>query len=201
LKRTLFALALAAALPLSANAATPSYTYVEANYLQMNAEDSAGPDIDTWTVQGSVDLGSSNSYLFGSYQDSSDYAHYNHFHEDFSVRKIGAGYHWALGDSTTLHVEAGGGTETMYEDDFYTVGLGVRHNFGDHFELSGNATQRFGSDGLKDTTFVEVAGQYKFNANWGLTAAYTWGDYDGGSAATWDSTYDSTYKFGVRYSF
>ena len=201
LKKSLLALALAAALPMSAQAGEISYSYLEVNYLQMNAESSNGPDVDSWIVQGSAELGSSSFYVFGSHQFDSDYAHYDHSHENFSVSKGGAGYHWALGDSTSMHAELGVGSETMYSDHFYTAGLGIRHNFGDSFELSGNATHRFGSDGLKDTTFVEVAGQYKFNENWGITAAYTWGDYDGGSAASWDSTYDSSYKLGLRYSF
>jgi hypothetical protein len=72
MKRTLFALALAAALPMSAQASELSYSYVELDYGWMNVDD--GPlDIDPtgWGIKGSVSV-SDSWYLFGGYQQGND---------------------------------------------------------------------------------------------------------------------------------
>jgi opacity protein-like surface antigen len=200
MKKTLLAAAFLALAPLSVQAATPNFNYVELSYINMNAEASGGPSVDTWGFAGSAELGDSNFYVLGSHQFKSDIAHYTHTHTDFSITNFGLGYHWDLSEATALSVEAGVGNETWESENNQFIAVGLRHAFNDSFEMGGKATHRV-SDYMKDTLFLNVYGQYNFNDNFGINLGYTYGDYDGGSESSYDATFDSTYQLGFRYSF
>ena len=70
MKRSLFALALAAVLPLSAQAGELSYNYVQLDYTRASIDD-VDADPDGFTLKGSAALGD-RFYLFGSYLKGND---------------------------------------------------------------------------------------------------------------------------------
>ena len=87
MKKTLIALALVAMLPLSANAAERSYTYVEGTY------NNADSDIDGFGVRGSVEFADTGLYALGNYQNFSERG------ADADFWELGLGYALNLSDN------------------------------------------------------------------------------------------------------
>lgn len=193
MKRSLFALALAAALPFSAQAAELNYTYVEAGYSEISAND-LDADTDGFAIKGSMAF---NDNFYG-YVDYADY--------DFdgvlkvSPTSLGVGYNKTLGKSNTdfiAEVSYIGMNTKLLDDDFhndaYRVAVGVRSAVSKHVELEAKAVHTT-VENFDSTVGVTVGGLFKFNETWGITASYNY------NAFNLDTDFD-TWQVGVRASF
>ncbi len=182
MKRSLIALALAALLPLSAQADDKlSYTYIEGNYVNVDG------DADGYGVRGSVEFGESNFYGFGSYRAVETDA----FSIDIDYTDIGLGYAHSLSDNADLISEiayVNADVDGLGSADGYRASVGLRGSFSDNFEGLIKANFVDGSD--VDGDFSGTLGaQYKFTQTWGLTGEVEFGD--GGES----------YLVGLRASF
>jgi Ax21 family sulfation-dependent quorum factor len=191
MKRSLFAWALAAALPLSAQAGELNYNYVQLDYNRVSIDD-FDVDPDGFGVKGSVALGE-QFYLFGSYMKLNDSI--EGLDVDFDQSQVGFGFRHGISDKADLiaelsYVDAG----VELEDDFdastdgYRASFGVRGLMADNFEGYAKANWTDGSD--VDGTFSGTLGAlYKLNATWGIHAEAEFGE----DATVWG--------LGVRASF
>jgi hypothetical protein len=181
MKRALFALALAAALPFSASAAERSYSFIELDYAGINID--LGPtsvDENGYKVQGSAAFGDSGFYGTASYYDI----------KDLSQADLGLGYAHNLSENADLVTElAWRNTDFGVGDgDDVRLSFGVRGNLADSFEAGIKASYIDGD--VYDGEFgATVFGQYKFNETWGIAADVEYVD---------DVT---NYAIGVRASF
>ena len=210
--RSLFALALAAALPLSAQAGELSYSYIELDYAQTNV-DVFGTDIDGtgFGIKGSFEL-SKSFYLYGGHQQGND--EIGGVDLDFDTTQAGLGWRHAIGESADFHAELGwihqtadlgenipfpgsgcgcGGGGGFFpnvgaEADGYRASVGLRGAMSDNFEGYIKANYTDGSDYEGDFSGT-VGGQVKFGSIWGITAE---GEFSG------DYT---IYMLGLRASF
>ena len=193
LKRSLFALALATALPMSAQAGEVSYSYIQAGYAATNV---GGGDFDGWSVDGSIGFGESNFYGFGGYTTGDESS------TDFNQTHLGLGWHstgnaqW-FGELSWIKndVDFGGGFGV--DDNGYNVSGGVRGFLGDKFEgkvkIGYTDVGNFG-DGFS----AGVSGILHFNDTWGAYASY---DYSDRSNTYFGDTSVDTWGLGVRASF
>ena len=176
MKKVLLALALAVALPVSAQAGELSYTNVGFGYSNLEA---FGGNYSGWNVNGSVAFGSSDFYAKGNYSDI----------DGLKRWEAGVGYHHALNDKADLltelsYLEAddGGSINT------WRFAMGVRSALTDKFE--GSATVGYQDDYFTPAGFVgTIGGLYKFNDTWGFTGQV---DYN---------SYFTTTSIGLRASF
>jgi hypothetical protein len=211
MKRTLlFALALAAALPMSAQARDLEYSFVELDYGRMNLD---GGDVDPtgFGIKGSVELGES-FYFFGGYQQGNDEV--AGLDIDLDTTQAGFGWKHAISDKADFNAElswlhqnldigentplpgppcgcggSGGFIPNVSADaDGARLSAGVRGMLSDNFEGWAKANYTDGSD--FDGDFSGTLGaQFKFAHMWGITAEAEIGnDYD-------------LYTIGVRASF
>lgn len=182
MKKTLIAIALAAVLPLSANAAERSYTYVEGSYNNLES------DVDGFGVRGSVEFADSGFYALGDFRNYSDGGF------DLDTWELGLGYALNLSDNVDLIAEA---AHTDFDViDGYRVSAGVRGNFTENFEYLGKVNYRevdanvgglsFGADDFSYTAGL----QYKFSPTWGVTGEVEFDGDDG-----------ELYTVGLRASF
>ena len=189
MKRSLIALALAAALPLSAQASELSYNYVEADYASTHAYDTT---LDGYKLKGSVSF-SDNFYGVGSYGKVSKDS------IDFEEGTIGVGYRHAISDKANWESELSYVQDNVdvgsffdNDDDGYRVSTGVRGMLGPKFEgnVSVNYTDvnDFGSG-----VGANVGGMFHINDTWGITAAYDYSNRDNTDLNTW--------TLGARASF
>lgn len=183
MKHSLFALAVAAALPFSVHAAdTLSYNYAEANYLNLDH------GTDGWGLRGSAEIGSTGLYGLGSYSWlKADGIAGN---VDIKSNELGLGYHHALNAKTDLIGElayrnADTGSQNI---DGLRTSVGVRGALADRFEGFVKANYYDLSDYHGDFTGT-VGGQYKITKAWGATAEAELGNGD------------TAYLVGVRASF
>jgi Ax21 family sulfation-dependent quorum factor len=182
MKYKLLALALVAALPLSAQATDLSYTHVEADYLNLDH------GTDGWGLRGSADLGKTGLYLLGGYSWlNADTPLGN---DNVKSNELGIGYHHSIAAKTDLIGElayrnADTGSQNI---DGARASVGVRSGMTDHFEGFVKANYYDLSDYNGDFTGT-VGGQYKFTDMWGATAEAEFGNGD------------QTYLVGVRASF
>jgi Ax21 family sulfation-dependent quorum factor len=198
MKRSLFALALMALLPLSAQAADDlSYTYVELGY-NWASLDGTDSNPDGFSLKGSAALGSS-FYAFGSYFQGSDelddLGGDVDLDLDYDQLQLGLGYRHAMNDSTDFLAELSyinGNVEVEGFDDAdadgYRASVGVRGAMSSNFEGYAKANWTDGSDVDGDFSGT-IGAQYKFNDMWGITAEGEFGN---------DA---SIYGIGVRASF
>jgi hypothetical protein len=161
MKKTLIALALVAMLPLSANAAERSYTYVEGTYNNIDS------DIDGFGVRGSVEFADTGFYALG------DYRNYSERGADVDTWELGLGYALGLSDNLDLIAEA---AHADYEVvDGYRVSTGLRGNFSENFEGLAKVNYRNIEGG--DGDFTGTLGmQYKFSPTWGVTGEVEFDD-------------------------
>lgn len=188
MKKTLCAIALAAALPLSAQAAAPSYTWIQGDYVR--ADDA---DADGFGVRGNVAFGESDFYGLGSYRSVTADTFFGDV--DLSQFELGAGYALSLSDNADLiaelawqNVEAdafGASADT----DGYRASVGSRIGFNDYIEGLARLNYIDGSDVDGDVTGT-LGLLVKFNPTWGVAGEIET-DGDGGEF----------YSVGVRASF
>lgn len=178
MKHSLFALALAAALPFSAQATDLSYNHVEADYINLDNS------TDGWGLRGSVAIGNTGLYGLGSYSWLKAGA------LDIRSNELGLGYHYALNAKTDLIGEVAyrnADTGNLNIDGLRTS-VGVRGAMADRFEGFVKANYYDLSDYNGDFSGT-VGGQYKFTDMWGATAEAEFGNGD------------KAYLLGVRASF
>jgi len=187
MKRTLFALALAAALPMTAQADELSYSYIQGGYSSASVD---GGNFDGFGVKGSVAFNDS-FYGFAGYDSGSDHS------VDLNQTTIGAGWHSA-GD-TQWFVEAsylnneidfGGGSNS--DDNGYAVAGGVRAKVSDKFELNAKLNYTDVGD-FGDGFGAGVGALFSFNDTWGIYGSYDYSDRGNFNLDTWG--------VGVRASF
>lgn len=186
MKRSLLALALVAIVPFAAQADDKlSYTYVEGNYLNTQADGDI--DADGFGVRGSFEFGDSGFYGLGSYSR----AEVDGVNVDVDNYEIGVGYGLGLSDNLDLISElayVNSDIEGFGDVDGYRASVGLRGSFNDKFEGLIKANYIDGSD-LDGDFSGTVGAQYKFTQTWGLTGEVEFGD--GGE----------TYLVGLRASF
>lgn len=175
MKKTLLAMAFVALLPLTANAAERSYTYVEGTYNDIDG------DIDGFGVRAAVALADTGLYGLGLYQNFSESG------ADVDFWELGLGYALNLSDNVDLIAEAAHADFDIA--DGYRVSAGVRGNFTDSLEYLGKVNYRdidFLGDGFSYTAGL----QYRFSPTWGVTGEIEF-DRDEGEV----------YTLGLRASF
>ena len=201
-KRCIFALALAAALPVSAQAADgPSFTYVEADYVDTDA---LGFDLDGFGLKGNVSF-HENWYVTGRHSRTSQGdipVGTDELDIDFERSELGAGFHTAIGSNVHFLAEVaylryGFETEnslgsTNESVNGYRAGAGVRALLGNRFELEGKANYADVED-IDGGFGAEVNGMFHINKTWGVGAGWERQDFDGGDVDEW--------HVGVRASF
>lgn len=190
MKRSLFALALAAALPLSAQAGELNYNYVEAGYVNSHF---ASTDFDGYSISGSVAF-NDNWYGAASYRDVSKSG------VGLDETVVSLGWRHGLSDKADFLAEIGyvnvgvdAGSFGNASEDGYRVAAGFRGKMAANFEgsikgyytdLGGDSDGEFG---------VVVGAQYNINETWGITASYDTTQIADESINTWG--------LGVRASF
>jgi hypothetical protein len=205
IKRSLIALALAAALPMSAQATEEglSFTFVEADYVSTDVQD---VDLNGFAVRGNVAF-HENWYVAGSLSRSSkgdlDWGYSEPVDLDFEQGTLGVGFHTALGEHVQFLAEAAyvnygfelsAGTLGISNERYngYRGTAGIRALLGPKFELDGRVHYT-SVDEIDDGIGAEVNGVFHINKTWGIAAGYEQHDMDGGDLQQW--------KLGVRASF
>jgi len=159
-----------AAAPLAAMAEGMSYSYVEADYVDIDADGASG---DGFGLRGSVGF-LDNLFAFADYTDSSVDAF------DLQTIAVGVGGHYPLGENfdatgrigyTELDVDTAFGSGS---DDGYLLSFGLRGQIS-QFELEGNVIYTDYSD-LGDDTEFEVAGRWNFTEMFSAGLGYRSGD-------------------------
>ncbi len=191
MKRALIALALAAALPLSAQAGELNYNYVQAGYANSHI---SGTNFAGWGVEGSVKF---NDMFYGS----ASYRNVDKSGVSLDESNVNLGFRHAVSDKADFIAEIGyinygldfgGGSSGNI--DGYRVAGGFRGFLGEKFEgtVKLNYTDVNGNGGSSSEFGGGVSGTYHINDTWGITASY-------------DSTKlgetISTWGLGVRASF
>ncbi|MGH8110046.1 MAG: hypothetical protein ACREO1_15165 [Arenimonas sp.] len=200
MKRALFALALAAALPMSAQAKELNYSFVELDYLNSSNAVTGGfsgngIDGDGYGVRGSFGF-ADHWYVSGSYSNSET----DLFNIDLDKWNVGFGYHREMYDQADWFVEASyteiNSNESLVDDNVYDVSAGIRGSISDRFEgiakLSYNDGAQFSGAFLPqyDSQFSATVGlQWRINDMWGIV----------GEVEAFEDATD--YTVGVRASF
>lgn len=189
MKRSLFALALAAALPLSAQASELKYNYIEADYARTHA---FGTDADGWKLKGSAAFGES-FYGIGSYGQVSDNG------VDFNEGSVGLGYRHAISDRADwdselsyVHDELDAGSFGSTDDNGYRIATGVRGMLAPKFEGNINVNYTDVND-FGNGVGVGIGGMFHINDTWGITGGYDYSNRDNSDINTW--------TLGARASF
>lgn len=178
MKRAILGLALAAILPVSAQAADEgnnagsgvSYNYIEAQYI--NA-DIFGEDVDGFALAGSVGFG-------GSWYGSANYRQIDEDGASLDLTDINVGWHHALSDKADFLAEIGYARLGADVDGFgsdsangYRAAIGVRGMMASNFEgqvkASWTKINDFGGDGEFGAS---VQATYHFTPTWGVTGSY-----------------------------
>jgi hypothetical protein len=209
MKRSLFALALAAALPMSAHAATISYLYAEVGYVH---SDTLDENLNGYDFKGSADI-AHNFYAVGSYSRVSKsnidlgYVDQNFdpvlIDVSYSQAAVGAGYHHAISDKADWNVEVSyvhdqlGYSANAFGaldagDNGYRVATGLRGMLGERFEGSVYINYTDVND-FGNGVGAGVGGLFHINDMWGITAGYDHADRDNTNINSWN--------LGVRASF
>lgn len=193
MKRALFALALAAALPMSAQASELSYSFVELDYTQSNASFFGASIYGTegYGVRGSFGF-AEKFYVNGSYTANG----FDNFSgADHNEWELGFGYHHALYDQADMFAEA---TfikidSDAIDDEAYRVSVGLRGSISDRFEgtakLSYNNGAEFYYPQYDNAFSATVGAQWRINDMWGIV----------GEIEAFEDNTD--YTIGVRASF
>jgi Ax21 family sulfation-dependent quorum factor len=193
MKRSLMALALAAVLPLSAQASELSYNFVELDYARLNV-DGAGADFNPtgFGLKGSFAFGD-KFYGFGSYLRGSDDV--SGTDVDLDQTQLGLGYRHAVSDSADFigelsWIDQGVDIEGLGSDNASggRLSAGFRGQLAKNFEGYAKANYTDGGDFSGDFSGT-LGAQVKFNPTWGVT-----GEAEFGSDA-------DVYMLGLRASF
>ena len=170
MKRALIALALAAALPLSAQAGELNYNYVQAGYANSHF---VGEDFPGWSLDGSVKF---NDMFYGT----ASYRNVDKSGVQLDESTVNFGFRHAISDKADFIAELGYinygldiGSSSANVDGYRVAG-GVRGFLSDKFEgtIKVNYTDVNG-DGSSSSEFGGVvSGTYHINDTWGITASY-----------------------------
>lgn len=162
---------LLAAAPLAAHAEGMSYSYVEADYVDVDIDNA--PSGDGFGVRGSVGF-ADNWFVFADYLDASVNV------VDIETIAVGLGGHFEVASNVDA-VGRIGYTETdlsagpvNVSDDGYTLSLGLRGQMS-QFEAEGHLVYTDLSDGGDETAF-EFAGRWNFTDMFSAGVAYRIGD-------------------------
>ena len=188
MKRSLFALALAAALPLSAQARDLDYDFVELDYAHLSVDDQGlGVDLDPngWGLRGSALMGTS-FYFHGAYQQGNDEIY--GYDVDFDTTHLGFGWRHAISERADFNAELGYIRQTLeigeniplpcgcgYLPNFTAdaeglrASAGVRGMLSENFEGWAKASYTDGQDFEGDFSGT-LGGQWMFTKMWGVTA-------------------------------
>jgi Ax21 family sulfation-dependent quorum factor len=193
MKRSLLALVMLAALPLTAQAAQPNYNYLEADYVSINIQDVDDMDnAEGFGLRGSWAM-TDSFYLFGSYLSGS--TEISEVDVDVDQSQLGVGFRHGVTETTDFIAELSWlnqsiDVEGLGEEDGNggRLSAGFRHSFDPKFDGFVKANYTDGND--FDGDFSGTVGAFvKFNETWGITAeAEVGGDAD-------------IYTLGVRASF
>ena len=202
MKQALFALAFAAALPMSAQASELSYSFVELDYLNSHAalhDGPGGPSIDSegYGLRGSFGF-ADKFYVSGSYANSDLDNPASGIDND--KWNVGFGYHQTLNDQADWFAELGytkiDSNNAVVDDHFYDVSFGLRGSLSDRFEGTAKISYNDGADlsgaiyPQYDSAFSVTAGlKYNITEMWGIV-----GEIEAFEDAT-------DYTVGVRASF
>jgi hypothetical protein len=206
MKRSLFALALAAALPMSAHAADAvSFTYFEADYV--NADVAGFDNMDGFALRGSAHF-ARNWYGTASWSRVSDSidvgASVGDVDLDFEQTTIGIGWHTNMSENAAFLAEAAyvsDNFEISYNPalasgndrfDGWRLTAGLRGNLGKRFEGEVRAHYSDLQD-IDGGWGGEINGLFKINNTWGVTAGWQTDDLGDDSVDQW--------RVGVRASF
>lgn len=192
MKRSLIALALAAMLPLSAQAGEIKYSFIEAGYASSDFFDET---FDGYALKGSIEFGG-NFYGSLSYRDVDN----NDFDVQFDETVLNLGYHHSLSDKADFIAEIGYvrvgtdlGSFGSDSSDGYRVAAGFRGLMAPKFEgeIKGYYTD---INDLGDAEFgVTLGSVFHINQTWGITASYDYTKFLDENIGTWG--------LGVRASF
>ena len=178
MKKSLLALALAAAVPFAAQAADGlSYNYAQAGYTQLNGKNNA--DAKGWSVDGSVAINPNWSIYAGTDQLS-----IKGVNADANTWRLGGSFNTPISANTDYIVRGGYqrlsvGAETNgltirngTSFDGYNIETGVRSALAPQFEgyaMVGyeKFKEKNGFD-PGDSFYGRLGAQYKFNQNWGV---------------------------------
>jgi len=173
MKRALLGLALAALLPVSAQAADSngiSYNYVEGGYTHADWSDG---NFDGFSLDGSIGF-AEHWYGSASYRKVDE----NDFDVTLDETQVNLGWHTAIQQNMDFFAELGYVNMGVDIEDFgdesengYRAGLGVRALVAPNFELNGKVTYTDISD-LDSEFGVGVGAVWHFNQTWGLTGSY-----------------------------
>ena len=190
MKLALIALALAAALPLSAQAGELNYNYVQGGYVNSHI---SGTNLPGWSLDGSVKF---NDMFYGT----ASYRNVDKSGVQLDESTVNFGFRHAMSDKADFIAEIGYinygldyGSSSANVDGYRVAG-GFRGFLGEKFEgtVKINYTDVNG-DGSSSSEFGGgVSGTYHINDTWGIT-----GSYD--STKLGDTI--STWGLGVRASF
>jgi hypothetical protein len=194
MKRSLIALALAAALPLSAQAGELNYKYVEGGYINSHFDGESG---DGFNLAGSVSF-NPNFYGTASYRrvENSD------FGITLDETTVNLGYRHAMNDKADFiaevgYVDVGADIDELGSDSAngYRVAVGIRGQMASNFEgdIKAYYTDISDADWGGSELGFRVGAQYHINDTWGITASYD-------TTKLFDESIN-TYGIGVRASF
>ena len=169
MKRSLFALALAAALPLSAQARDLDYDFVELDYAHLSVDDQGlGVDLDPngWGLRGSALMGTS-FYFHGAYQQGNDEIY--GYDVDFDTTHLGFGWRHAISERADFNAELGYIPNFTADAEGLRASAGVRGMLSENFEGWAKASYTDGQDFEGDFSGT-LGGQWMFAKMWGVTA-------------------------------
>jgi len=179
MKRTILA-GILGALSFNAFAASPSYDFIKAGYVQADIEDAGDFEPSGFEIQGYKSINDS-IYLTGRYTQLSD----DIFDVDTDLDYIsaGLGYRYALTANTDffgevtyeyVDIELDAEFASADEDDNgYGVTVGIRSMLTDQFEMRGAIRY---IDIEEDETAFEVGADYFFTPQFSLGATYVIAD-------------------------
>jgi len=195
MKRVLFVLAMAVALPQAAQAESLSYSYVEGGYANNDFDNSMFGSFDGVYGKGSVAFGDSGFFAAGSYKPSSGDI-FGSSGYDIDSTSLGLGYHHAIADKVDfvaqldyVHTSVNFGSSI----EGYRVSAGVRSSFSEKFEGAVLGHYEKTSDIDASDFSVSLEGQFKFNEVLGLVVGV-----ESGQRFDQDVL---TYNVGLRASF
>lgn len=170
MKRALIALALAAALPLSAQAGELNYNYVQASYLNSHF---VGESFPGYGLEGSVKF---NDMFYGS----ASYRNVDKSGLSLDESSVNVGYRHAASDKADFIAEIGYinyGVDYGFGNDNadgYRVAAGFRGFIADKFEgtIKINYTDVDGDAGSSSEFGGGVSATYHINDTWGITGSF-----------------------------
>lgn len=190
MKRTLIALALAAVLPMSAQAAGLSYNYFQGGYSSLHI---FGTNFDGLALGGSIRF-SDDFYGTVNYTRGTK----SGFELDES--SVNFGYHHGISDTTDLFAEAGWVHDKLdfgfpgfnAKDNGYRVAAGVRGMMSDKFEGTADVTYTDVGD-FGNGFGAGVNGVWHFTPTWGVYASYDYTKRQDTNLSIWGVGFRATF--------